>query len=328
MGSRAPAQAQDGQLPGKISWVCQPDLAEMDTQTKRILSGLAGFAGTVWLGVLATLTARQHKIVFNPIRVKEVTRPKSAAHRTRSVVLRSTDGTRLSGWLLTPKSPGTHPAVIYFGGRSEEVSWVVRDAGMMFPDMTVLVMNYRGYGDSHGIPGERQMMEDGKMLFDWLAAHTYVNPSKIAVVGRSLGSGVAIQLGALRPVAAIVLITPYDSILAIAKRRFRSMPISLMLKHPFESIKYAAKISAPVLVLRAASDNVVPHSHTDLLVSKLSKSPVDQVIPASDHHNIPHLPETQKRIADFLHNLLSKAGASAESEVKPIVPGLFSAKLE
>jgi cephalosporin-C deacetylase-like acetyl esterase len=300
----------------------------MDTQTKRILSGLAGVAGTVWLGLLATLTARQHKIVFNPIRVKEVERPRSASHRTRSVVLRSTDGTRLSGWLLTPKSPGTHPAVIYFGGRSEEVSWVVRDAGTMFPGMTVLVMNYRGYGDSHGIPGERQMMEDGKMLFDWLAAHTYVNPSKIAVVGRSLGSGVAIQLGALRPVAAIVLITPYDSILAIAKRRFRSMPISLLLKHPFESIKYAAKVSAPVLVLRAVSDNIVPHSHTDLLVSKLTKPPIDQVIPNSNHHNIPHLPETQKQIADFLRKLLSKSGISVESEAKSLVPGLLNAKLE
>lgn len=328
MGNRVPAEAQYDQLPENISWVCQPNLVEMDTQTKRILSGLAGFAGTVWLGLLATLTARQHKIVFNPIRVKEVERPRSAAHRTRSVVLRSTDGTRLSGWLLMPKLPGTHPAVIYFGGRSEEVSWVVRDAGTMFPDMTVLVMNYRGYGDSHGVPGERQMMDDGKMLFDWLAAHTYVNPSKIAVVGRSLGSGVAIQLGALRPVAAIALITPYDSILAIAKRRFRSMPISLMLKHPFESIKYAAKVSAPVLVLRAASDDIVPHSHTDLLVSKLTKSPIDQVIPDSDHHNIPYLPETQKRIADFLHNLLTKSESSTETETKSLVPGLLSAKLE
>jgi dipeptidyl aminopeptidase/acylaminoacyl peptidase len=215
-------------------------------------------------------------------------------------VLRSADGTRLSGWLLSPKAPGKHPAVIYFGGRSEEVSWVARDAETMFPDMTVLAMNYRGYGDSHGSPGEQAMIEDGQHLFDWLATTRGLEPSKIAVVGRSLGSGVALQVAAHRQVAALVLITPYDSILALAQRRFKSMPISLILRHRFESIKFAAKVTAPTLVLRAASDNVVPHSHTDMLVSKLGVTLTDETIPNSDHRTIPYLPATQVRIATYL----------------------------
>jgi alpha/beta superfamily hydrolase len=70
---------------------------------------------------------------------------------------------------MTPKVPGPHPAVVYFGGRSEEVSWVVRDAGKLFPGMAVLAVNYRGYGDSHGDPAEEHMVEDGCMLFDWMA---------------------------------------------------------------------------------------------------------------------------------------------------------------
>jgi dipeptidyl aminopeptidase/acylaminoacyl peptidase len=304
----------------------------MDTRTKHMLSALAGLAGTAWLGLLAAITAKQQSLVFNPIRVKEVERPRSAGHRTRPVVLRSTDGTRLCGWLLTPKLPGMHPAAIYFGGRSEEVSWVARDAGTMFPGMTVLVMNYRGYGDSHGSPGERQMIEDGQMLFDWLAAHKRVDPARIAVVGRSLGSGVALQVAAHRPVAALALITPYDSILAIAKRRFRSLPVSLLLKHRFESVKYAEKISAPILILRAESDTVVPHSHTDLLVSKLVTAPVDEIVPRSDHFNIPYLPETQKQIAGFLQSrflaavpdgpkLIIEPGLMKEGAAAPVIVG-------
>jgi dipeptidyl aminopeptidase/acylaminoacyl peptidase len=291
----------------------------MDTRTKHMLSALAGLAGTAWLGLLAAITARQQNLVFNPIRVKEVERPRSAGHRTRSVVLRSTDGTRLCGWLLTPNAPGMHPAAIYFGGRSEEVSWVARDAGTMFPGMTVLVMNYRGYGDSHGSPGERRMIEDGQMLFDWLAAHKRVDPSRIAVVGRSLGSGVAVQVAVHRPVAAVALITPYDSLLAIAKRRFRSLPVSLLLKHRFESIKYAAKVSAPILILRAESDDVVPHSHTDLLVAKLATVAIDEIVPGSDHLNIPYLAETQKRIAGFLHSRFLTTLGSAPDISKVIV---------
>jgi dipeptidyl aminopeptidase/acylaminoacyl peptidase len=137
--------------------------------------------------------------------------------------------------------------------------------------MAVLAVNYRGYGESHGDPAEIQMVEDGCMLFDWMAARAHVDARRIAVVGRSLGSGVAVQVAKERPAHSVVLITPYDSILAIAKRKFRVMPIEYMLRHRFESIKYAPALKAPTYVLRAASDDVVPHSHTDQLVAKLAQ---------------------------------------------------------
>jgi dipeptidyl aminopeptidase/acylaminoacyl peptidase len=268
--------------------------------SQRVLAGIAGFASLTWLGMMAAVAAGQRKLIFNPVRIREVSRPRSAAHRTRPVVLRSTDGTRLSGWLLSPRTPGPHPAVLYFGGRSEEVSWVARDAGRMFPGMTVLAINYRGYGDSLGMPGEALMIADGEMLFDWIAEHRHVDPARIAVVGRSLGSGVAIQVAVGRPVAALVLLTPYDSLVAIARRRFRPLPVGWVMRHRFESVKYAAAMVAPALIVRAASDDVVPASHTDLLVSKFTNPLEDVTIPDSDHCNIVYREATQLRIAAFL----------------------------
>jgi len=261
---------------------------------------VAGVAGFLWASVVSAMAAGQRKLLFNPTLIREVQSPRSSGHRTRAIVLRSHDGTRLAGWLMTPKEPGPHPAVLYFGGRSEEVSWVVRDAGTLFPGMTVLAMNYRGYGDSRGIPGEEHMVEDGCMLYDWLASRRNVDAKRIAVVGRSLGSGVAVQVAKERPASAMVLITPYDSILAIAQRRFRGVPVSFVLKHRFESVKYASLLKAPTYILRAASDDIVPHSHTDQLVSQLTSVRLDETIPDSDHMDIPYLPETQQRIARFL----------------------------
>jgi dipeptidyl aminopeptidase/acylaminoacyl peptidase len=271
----------------------------MDTRNK-IAAGMAGFASMLWLGLTAAVAANQRRLVFNPTIEREVKSPRSSGHRTRPVVLRAKDGTRLCGWLMTPKAPGRHPAVIYFGGRSEEVSWVVRDAGKLFPGMAVLAVNYRGYGESHGVPAEIHMIEDGCMLFDWLADSVHVDARRLAVVGRSLGSGVAVQVAKERPAHSVVLITPYDSILAIAKRKFRVMPIEYMLRHRFESIKYAPSLKAPTYVLRAASDDVVPHSHTDQLVAKLARLCGDDIVPDSDHMNIPYLEATQSRIASFL----------------------------
>jgi len=272
---------------------------------------MAGFASMLWLGLTAAVAANQRRLVFNPTVEREVAHPRSSGHRTRPVVLRARDGTRLCGWLMTPKSPGPHPAVVYFGGRSEEVSWVVRDAGAMFPGMAVLAVNYRGYGDSHGDPAEILMIEDGCTLFDWLAARPHVDRRRIAVVGRSLGSGVAVQVAKERPVHSVVLITPYDSILAIAKRRFRAMPIEYMLRHRFESIKYAPALKAPTYVLRAASDDIVPHAHTDQLVAKLATLCGDEVIPESDHLTIPYLAATQARVAAFLDTQFAKPLAQA-----------------
>jgi hypothetical protein len=117
---------------------------------------------------------------------------------------------------------------------------------------------------------------------------------------------VAVQVAKERPVHSVVLITPYDSILALAKRKFRVMPIEYMLRHRFESIKYAPTLKAPTFVLRAASDDVVPHSHTDQLVAKLAQLIADETVPDSDHLNIPYLEDTQSRIARFLTSQFAK----------------------
>ena len=279
----------------------------MKKPSQRRIAELSGLAGLAWLSFTAVVAATQSKLIFNPIRIKEVERPRSGGHRTRPVVLRSADGTRLSGWLMSPQAPGPHPAAVYFGGRSEEVSWVVRDAARMFTNMEVLAMNYRGYGDSAGFPGERQMVADACLLFDWMAEHQQVDASRIALVGRSLGSGIAIQAAVQRPAAALVLLTPYDSLLAIAKRRFRSVPVGWLMRHRFESVKYAQQLLTPTLVLRAASDDIVPAAHTDLLVAGFRNKPHDETVPGSDHCSIPYLEATQQRIAQFLAATLGRA---------------------
>src|SRR5471032_1745460 len=116
------------------------------------------------------------------------------------------------------------------------------------------------------------------MLFDWLSERHHVDPKRIAVVGRSLGSGVAVQVAMERDANSIVLITPYDSILALAKRKFKTLPVDYFLQHKIESVKYAEQIKAPAYVLRAAVDDIVPHSHTDMLVQKLGTLHADETV--------------------------------------------------
>ena len=276
----------------------------------RTLAGVAGLGSLAWLGASALLAVNQKKYIFNPSRLQEADNPKSSGHKTRAITLLSSDGTRLSGWLLTPHTAGPHPAVLYFGGRSEEVSWAARDGARLFPNMVALIINYRGYGHSGGEPGEPQMVADAELLWQWLAGRVNVDPTRIAAVGRSLGSGLAVKVAVDHPIAALVLITPYDSLVAIAKSRFRALPIGFTMKHRFESIRVANKITAPVFVLRSESDDVVPHSHTDRLVARLRTLVSDETVPNSDHLNLPYLEDAQLRIGKFLTTQL-KAPAHA-----------------
>jgi uncharacterized protein len=277
-------------------------------RTGQALIAFGATAFTTWAGFIVVITARQRTMLFAPNRQREVAQFAPSGHRTRQVVVRSADGTRLCGWLMTPRVPGPHPAVVYFGGRSEEVSWVVRDAEHLFPGMQVLAVNHRGFGESHGVPGERELVEDGCACVDWLCAAGRVpDSSRIAIVGRSLGSGIAVQVAAKRAVAAVVLLTPFDSVLAVVRKKIPTAPVGLILRHRFESIKVARQVQAPVLIVRAERDDVVPHPHTDVLATHLPKLTDDVIIPGSDHANIPFIVETQVLVRRFLRKAFTLA---------------------
>src|SRR2546430_5548835 len=86
--------------------------------------------------------------------------------------------------------------------------------------------------------------------------------SKVFLFGRSLGSGVAVQLAAERPLAGVILVAPFDSLVEVAKRHYPYLPVDWMLKHRFDSIGRAPKIGVPLLCLVAAEDRIIPPEHS------------------------------------------------------------------
>jgi len=261
---------------------------------------IAGSLG-VPVGATALLYLLQDRLVFNPARTPPTTGSLASSHRKRAVTLRMRDGTHLRGWWHSPESnsPGPAPGVIYFGGRSEEVSWVIGVSSYL-AGAHLLAVNYRGYGASEGRPSEAALLSDALDLYDWLASQPGVDPSRMAVIGRSLGTGPAAYLVARRPVAASVLITPYDSILEIARQRFRLAPIRLLLRHRFESVRFARAARTPVLVLMAERDSVVPHEHTYRLIDAWAGDKYVVRVLGSDHSDIQLNAQSWRAVRAFL----------------------------
>jgi pimeloyl-ACP methyl ester carboxylesterase len=174
-------------------------------------------------------------------------------------------------------------AVIYFGGNAEDVSTSLPLLAQAFPRHALYLLHYRGYAGSTGNPTEADLVADALLLFDRVAAY---HP-EIVVVGRSLGSGVALQLASRRPVHRLVLVTPYDSILELAGRQFPWVPVRWLLKDRYESGLYAGKIEVPTVVLAAENDEVIPAWSTQRLVSRFAPGVASvRVIPGAGHNTI------------------------------------------
>ena len=189
------------------------------------------------------------------------------------------DGVVLRGWLLHPDKPR---AVVYFGGNAEGLGAERDDLAALFPDRAVYLVDYRGYGASDGAPSEAALFSDALALFD--AVHA--KHASIALVGRSLGSGVASYLVSQRSVERLALVTPFDSLEQVAQARYRLFPIDRIATERYESSRYIASYRGPILVMRAGRDEIVPQESTNRLLAAMRVKPIVRFYPNAGHNSI------------------------------------------
>jgi len=172
-------------------------------------------------------------------------------------------------------------ALIYFGGNAEDVSRSLPSLSESFPDHAIYLLHYRGYGGSSGSPSEEALFSDALALFDEVRSkHPDSN-----VIGRRLGSGVAVYVASLRPVARLVLVTPFDSMQEIAALQYPYFPVRWLLLDKFESWRYAPRVTAPTLILAAEHDEIVPRANTELLQSRFKSGLTSMHVLAGTGHN-------------------------------------------
>ncbi|WOB08702.1 alpha/beta hydrolase [Piscinibacter gummiphilus] len=174
-------------------------------------------------------------------------------------------------------------AVLYFGGNGEDVTQNFAPLAQAFPQHSLYLLHYRGYGRSSGKPTEADIADDALALFD----QVHRQHPQVTVIGRSLGSGVATRLASQRPAARLVLVTPYDSIEDIAAARFRVFPVRWLLLDKYASWRYAAQVQAPTTVLMAEHDEVIPRDSTEMLMTRFAAGRATlHVLPGAGHNDI------------------------------------------
>ena len=245
--------------------------------------------------------AIQDRMIFYPQPLGDDVR--RAVLRTSADVeeieLKTADGTRLHGWFVrNDNGASPAPVLIYFGGNAEEVSGLALEAREL-RGVSLALFNYRSYGKSGGNPSEIALFGDALAIYDLIAARPAVDRERIVAMGRSLGSGVATYLATQRQLAAVVLVTPYDSMTAVARTKLPFVLVDLLLRHPFDSASRARSIDAPLLALIAEADTVIPPRHSHRLAS-LWRGPVTSITLNAEHNDIDVHSKYWSSVREFL----------------------------
>ncbi|MGF1476436.1 MAG: alpha/beta hydrolase [Geminicoccaceae bacterium] len=146
----------------------------------------------------------------------------------------------------------------------------------------VVAFHYRGYAPSTGLPSEAALTRDAETIYD--AVIEELAPERVYAAGFSLGSAVAAHLATQRPLDGLVLVTPFDSLHALAKTKYRLVPVRWLLKHPFHTDRRLAATSLPVGVISARRDQIIPPARTLSLGEHIDRLVFNHVF-ADDTHS-------------------------------------------
>ena len=241
-----------------------------------------------YLGVCGALFATQRRLIYYP----QLTR--TAPGDTDFELLH--EGVALRGWMV---NPGRADAILYFGGNAESVQHNRENFASWFPGSTTYLLAYRGYGASDGTPDERALYGDALALYDKVRARQ--PNARIAALGRSLGSGVATYLASRRPVARLALVTPFDSLAAVAQAHYPWLPAGLLVRYRYDSVAHLAGYRGPVLVIRAGADVEIPPANTARLIASLTATvPTVVELPTAGHNTVDESPRYGAALAEFM----------------------------
>jgi len=208
-----------------------------------------------YLGILAIVYTNQVSLTF-----PADTSPDNAAAADlpglTTVTLHTADGLNLIAW-FKPPAPGK-PTLLYLHGNAGNLMGRVgRVQRFAQPGWGELFLEYRGYGGNPGTPSEDGLNQDALSALAYLATQN-IPSTRVVLYGESLGTGVAVRLATEKPVAAVILDSPYTSVADVAQERYWYLPAKELIKNRFELLSRIDDIHAPLLVLQGDEDNVVP----------------------------------------------------------------------
>jgi fermentation-respiration switch protein FrsA (DUF1100 family) len=277
---------------------------------KRMLISILTILFLAFAGFTALLFLTQEKLIFHPGRTVDFT-PAAFGLKHKDLNFLSADGTRLSGWLIP--APDPRGALLFCHGNAGDIADVI-DAAAVFQSLglTVLLFDYRGYGNSGGKISEKGLYADAGAAWKVLTEEEKIPPEKIIVAGRSLGGAVAAHLAMTRKPAALILESAFSSIPDMGAEIYPFLPVRLLCRIKLPTADYVANVKVPTLIIHSPDDEIVPYKQSQTLLAR-SAATVKHFLKLSGPHNECYYinEKTYKKgLSDFLDLALPKTQAA------------------
>jgi uncharacterized protein len=230
----------------------------------RFLIGVVLMAFGAYAILVGLTYFAQERLMYMPTATLIAT-PSDYGMDYEDVWLTTEDNIRVHGWLV--HAPGQRGVVLFFHGNAGNISHRM-DSIRIFRDLelSVFIIDYRGYGRSEGRPGEEGIRRDARAAWRYLRDERNVPPGDIVLFGRSLGAAVAADLASRKTPGAVILESAFTSAADLGAEVYPWLPVRTLLRHRYEVLGIMDKITAPVLIAHSRDDEIVSFEHARRLL--------------------------------------------------------------
>jgi pimeloyl-ACP methyl ester carboxylesterase len=219
---------------------------------------------------------------------------------------RTPEGDMLHGVYLKPDKDvaGLRTLILGFGGNAWNAQEVAEYLHEAFPDGHVVAFHYRGYRPSTGNPSADALLADAPLVLHVAVAR--VRPDRTVIVGFSIGSGVAASLGHNADVDGLILVTPFDSLKAVAAQLYPWLPVGPFFQHEIDTVELLRGSRLPVAIVAAERDEIIPPPRTEALRERIGNLALDRTIAGTGHNDIYWRNEFRDALRDACDTILPK----------------------
>jgi fermentation-respiration switch protein FrsA (DUF1100 family) len=264
----------------------------------------AGFIAAV-AALLALIWTMQRRLIYFPAR--DVPTASDVRTRVEPVAFETADGLRLNGWFVGASGPSPRVTILVFNGNAGNRGHRLPLAAAFHRHgLQVLLVDYRGYGGNPGTPTEHGLAADSRAARAYLGGRSDVDPARLVYFGESLGTAVAVRLAAEHPPAALILRSPFTSMVDVGQHHYPLLPVRFLLRDRFATIERIQSIRTPLLVIAGGRDRIVPVEHSRRVYEAAADPKTLLVLPDADHNDLALLAgdEMIRAIVRFLQPLM------------------------
>jgi len=246
---------------------------------------IGGIIVASYLAVVVLLMLFEESLIFLPIRYPEGDwRP--AMLEFEDAWFETADGLRLHGWYC-PARAGS-PVILFSHGNAGNITHRA-DEILLWQrrlDVAVFIYDYRGYGRSEGKPSEAGVYEDARAAYRWLTEQKGVEPERILLRGKSLGSAVAMQLALEVPHMGLILESSFTSAPDMGALLYPWLPVRWLMHTRFDNLAKISRYHGPVLITHCRDDTIVPFRMGRKLFEAANEPKWFYAIKIGDHNDL------------------------------------------